>query len=69
VQRALRLKVDEGRAIIQTGFKLWVTALSFPRKRESSKNICSRSEQNLCVVSLRENYLINWIPAFAGMTV
>ncbi len=42
--------------------------LVIPRKRESSKNNNSRSVQNYYIVPLHGNFLINWIPAFAGMT-
>jgi len=41
---------------------------SFPRRRESSKTNTPRSGQNLNVVPLCGDYLINWIPACAGMT-
>ncbi|MDR2196313.1 MAG: CusA/CzcA family heavy metal efflux RND transporter [Gallionellaceae bacterium] len=43
------------------------TSPSFPRKRESSENIDPRSGQNQNA-RLRRNFLIRWIPAFAGMT-
>jgi hypothetical protein len=49
-------------------FGLLKATTSFPRRRESSKSTTPRSGQNLVVVPLRGNYLINWIPAFAGMT-
>jgi hypothetical protein len=42
---------------------------SFPRKRESSKENIPRSGQDHGFVPLRGAYLINWIPAFAGMTM
>ncbi len=49
-------------------FHLWKTTTSFPRRRESSESINPRSGQNMAVVPLRGDYVINWIPAFAGMT-
>ena len=42
---------------------------SFPRRRESSETNIPRSEQNFDAAPLCGNYLKNWIPAYAGMTV
>jgi len=44
------------------------TKPSFPRRRESSITMAPRSGQYQGVVSLREGFPINWIPACAGMT-
>ena len=44
------------------------TKSSFPRRRESSKTMPSRSGQCQGVASLREDCPIDWIPACAGMT-
>jgi hypothetical protein len=41
---------------------------SFPRKRESSKTNSPRSGQSFDIGPLRRDFLINWIPAYAGMT-
>ncbi len=42
--------------------------LVIPRKRESSQTNTPRSGQNLGIDPLRGDLLINWIPAYAGMT-
>jgi len=44
-------------------------ASSFPRRRESSEINTPQGGQHLDFVPLREDCLINWIPAFAGMTL
>ena len=51
-------------------FGMLVTAgiVSFPRKRESSRTEVPRSGQDIIKVAQREMRLMNWIPAFAGMT-
>ncbi len=41
---------------------------SFPRRRESSNKMTSRSEPGQGFVSHRENSIKSWIPACAGMT-
>ncbi len=43
-------------------------ALSFPRRRESSKINSPRSGQNLDIDPLRGDSSIDWIPTCAGMT-
>ena len=43
-------------------------APSFPRRRESSEINTPRSGQKVGVAPPRGNLLINWIPAYAGMT-
>ncbi|MDX8398750.1 MAG: hypothetical protein R8K20_00700 [Gallionellaceae bacterium] len=54
---------------LNTDNSLAPSASSFPRKRESSQENIPRSGQGVSVDPLRGEFLICWIPAFAGMTV
>jgi hypothetical protein len=54
---AIRLSPQAGKSLV------------IPCKRESSKKIeFGEADKREGIVSLREICLINWIPAFAGMT-